>query len=129
MGVRNGMRQSITDSARVTRIQFKSLAKPRAPMQICTTDKPVKEVWLEQVARQTPGIDSYFVTNSLTSLSPTKKRLLRMLISQVPVRATKAKVRNADRTSLQDNDYKNFSRDIVIDQMVAKNSLHRMGMP
>lgn len=31
--------------------------------------------------------------------------------------------------SLQDNDYKNFSRVIVIDQMVAKNSLRRMGMP
>ncbi|MDA5413115.1 hypothetical protein ACXOKC_01855 [Streptococcus thermophilus] len=28
--------------------------------------KLVKEVWLEQVAKQTPGIDSNFVTNNLT---------------------------------------------------------------
>ena len=42
---------------------------------LAKTTKPVKEVWLEQVAKQTPGIDSYFVTNNLTSrpLSPSKK--------------------------------------------------------
>ena len=37
--------------------------------------KPVKEVWLEQVVRQTPGVDSYFVTNNLTtSISSEKDR-------------------------------------------------------
>ena len=37
---------------------YADLAKPT---------KLVKEVWLEQVAKQTPGIDSNFVTNNLTS--------------------------------------------------------------
>lgn len=37
---------------------YADLAKPT---------KLVKEVWLEQVAKQMPGIDSYFVTNNLMS--------------------------------------------------------------
>lgn len=45
-----------------------------AYVDLAKPTKLVKEVWLEQVARQTPGIDSYFVTNSLTSSISLQKR-------------------------------------------------------
>ena len=45
---------------------YADLAKPT---------KLVKEVWLEQVAKQTPGIDSNFVTNNLTSSISLQKKL------------------------------------------------------
>ena len=92
---------------------YADLAKPT---------KLVKEVWLEQVARQTPGIDSYFVTNSLTSsISLQKKTVKNVNITGASQGYFKAKKLGmlAGR-SLQDNDYKNFSRVIVIDQMVVK---------
>ena len=84
--------------------------------------KLVKEVWLEQVARQTPGIDSYFVTNSLTSsISLQKKTVKNVNITGASQGYFKAKkLEMLTGRSLQDNDYKNFSRVIVIDQMVAK---------
>ena len=92
---------------------YADLAKPT---------KLVKEVWLEQVARQTPGIDSYFVTNSLTSsISLQKKTVKNVNITGASQGYFKAKkLEMLTGRSLQDNDYKNFSRVIVIDQMVAK---------
>ena len=81
--------------------------------------------------RQTPGIDSYFVTNSLTSsISLQKKTVKNVNITGASQGYFKAKkLEMLTGRSLQDNDYKNFSRVIVIDQMVAKNSLRRMRMP
>ena len=92
---------------------YADLAKPT---------KLVKEVWLEQVAKQTPGIDSNFVTNNLTSsISLQKKTVKNVNITGASQGYFKAKKLGmlAGR-SLQDNDYKNFSRVIVIDQMVVK---------
>ena len=87
---------------------YADLAKPT---------KLVKEVWLEQVARQTPGIDSYFVTNSLTSsISLQKKTVKNVNITGASQGYFKAKkLEMLTGRSLQDNDYKNFSRVIVID--------------
>ena len=92
---------------------YADLAKPT---------KLVKEVQLEQVAKQTPGIDSYFVTNSLTSsISLQKKTVKNVNITGASQGYFKAKkLEMLTGRSLQDNDYKNFSRVIVIDQMVAK---------
>ena len=105
---------------------YADLAKPT---------KLVKEVWLEQVAKQTPGIDSNFVTNNLTpgidsnfvtnnltsSISLQKKTVKNVNITGASQGYFKAKkLEMLTGRSLQDNDYKNFSRVIVIDQMVVK---------
>ena len=91
---------------------YADLAKPT---------KLVKEVWLEQVAKQTPGIEGNFVTNNLTSSISLQKTVKNVNITGASQGYFKAKKLGmlAGR-SLQDNDYKNFSRVIVIDQMVAK---------
>ena len=88
-----------------------------AYVDLAKPTKLVKEVWLEQVARQTPGIDSYFVTNSLTSsISLQKKTVKNVNITGASQGYFKAKkLEMLTGRSLQDNDYKNFSRVIVID--------------
>ena len=73
------------------------------------------------MAKQTPGIDSNFVTNNLTSsISLQKKTVKNVNITSASQGYFKAKKLGmlAGR-SLQDNDYKNFSRVIVIDKMVV----------
>ena len=116
MGLGNGMRQSVTDSVTgdkdTVQVYYEAKGEELDPAyaDLSHPTKPVKEVWLEQVARQTPGIDSYFVTNSLTSSISGA--------SQGYFKAKKLEMLTG--RSLQDNDYKNFSRVIVIDQMVAK---------
>ncbi len=86
---------------------YADLAKPT---------KLVKEVWLEQVAKQTPGIDSNFVTNNLTSSISLQKTVKNVNITGASQGYFKAKkLEMLTGRSLQDNDYKNFSRVIVID--------------
>ena len=78
--------------------------------------KKSKDTSGEEV-RQTPGIDSYFVTNSLTSsISLQKKTVKNVNITGASQGYFKAKkLEMLTGRSLQDNDYKNFSRVIVID--------------
>ena len=125
MGLGNGMRQSVTDSVTgdkdTVQVYYEAKGEELDPAyaDLAQPTKPVKEVWLEQVAKQTPGIDSYFVTNSLTSsISLQKKTVKNVNITGASQGYFKAK--KLTGRSLQDNDYKNFSRVIVIDQMVAK---------
>ena len=128
MGLGNGMRQSVTDSVTgdkdTVQVYYEAKGEELDPAyaDLSQPTKPVKEVWLEQVARQTPGIDSYFVTNSLTSsISLQKKTVKNVNITGASQGYFKAKkLEMLTGRSLQDNDYKNFSRVIVIDQMVAK---------
>jgi len=128
MGLGNGMRQSVTDSVTgdkdTVQVYYEAKGEELDPAyaDLAQPTKPVKEVWLEQVARQTPGIDSYFVTNSLTSsISLQKKTVKNVNITGASQGYFKAKkLEMLTGRSLQDNDYKNFSRVIVIDQMVAK---------
>ena len=72
--------------------------------------------------RQTPGVDSYFVTNNLTtSISLQKKTVKNVNITGASQGYFKAKkFEMLAGRSLQDNDYKTFSRVVVIDQLVAK---------
>ena len=122
------MRQSVTDSVTgdkdTVQVYYEAKGEELDPAyaDLSHPTKPVKEVWLEQVARQTPGIDSYFVTNSLTSsISLQKKTVKNVNITGASQGYFKAKkLEMLTGRSLQDNDYKNFSRVIVIDQMVAK---------
>ena len=128
MGLGNGMRQSVTDSVTgdkdTVQVYYEAKGEELDPAyaDLSQPTKPVKEVWLEQVARQTPGIDSYFVTNNLTSsISLQKKTVKNVNITGASQGYFKAKkLEMLAGRSLQDNDYKNFSRVIVIDQMVAK---------
>ena len=128
MGLGNGMRQSVTDSVTgdkdTVQVYYEAKGEELDPAyaDLSQPTKTVKEVWLEQVARQTPGIDSYFVTNSLTSsISLQKKTVKKVNITGASQGYFKAKkLEMLAGRSLQDNDYKNFSRVIVIDQMVAK---------
>jgi len=128
MGLGNGMRQSVTDSVTgdkdTVQVYYEAKGEELDPAyaDLSQPTKPVKEVWLEQVAKQTPGIDSYFVTNSLTSsISLQKKTVKNVNITGASQGYFKAKkLEMLTGRSLQDNDYKNFSRVIVIDQMVAK---------
>ena len=61
MGLGNGMRQSVTDSVTGDKDGYLSKGEELDPAyaDLSQPTKPVKEVWLEQVAKQTPGIDSY----------------------------------------------------------------------
>ena len=128
MGLGNGMRQSVTDSVTgdkdTVQVYYEAKGEELDPAyaDLAQPTKPVKEVWLEQVAKQTPGIDSYFVTNNLTSsISLQKKTVKNVNITGASQGYFKAKkLEMLTGRSLQDNDYKNFSRVIVIDQMVAK---------
>ena len=127
MGLGNGMRQSVTDSVTgdkdTVQVYYEAKGEELDPAyaDLSQPTKPVKEVWLEQVAKQTPGIDSNFVTNNLTSSIYLQKTVKNVNITGASQGYFKAKKLGmlAGR-SLQDNDYKNFSRVIVIDQMVAK---------
>ena len=71
MGLGNGMRQSVTDSVTgdkdTVQVYYEAKGEELDPAyaDLAKSTKPVKEVWLEQVVRQTPGVDSYFVTNNL----------------------------------------------------------------
>ncbi len=66
MGLGNGMRQSVTDSVTgdkdTVQVYYEAKGEELDPAyaDLSHPTKPVKEVWLEQVAKQTPGIDSYF---------------------------------------------------------------------
>jgi len=136
MGLGNGMRQSVTDSVTgdkdTVQVYYEAKGEELDPAyaDLSQPTKPVKEVWLEQVARQTPGIDSYFVTNSLTSsISLQKKTVKNVNITGASQGYFKAKkLEMLTGRSLQDNDYKNFSRVIVIDQMVAKKLFETNGI-
>ena len=83
MGLGNGMRQSVTDSVTgdkdTVQVYYEAKGEELDPAyaDLSQPTKPVKEVWLEQVARQTPGIDSYFVTNSLTSSISLQKKTVK----------------------------------------------------
>ena len=83
MGLGNGMRQSVTDSVTgdkdTVQVYYEAKGEEIDPAyaDLSQPTKPVKEVWLEQVARQTPGIDSYFVTNSLTSSISLQKKTVK----------------------------------------------------
>ena len=83
MGLGNGMRQSVTDSVTgdkdTVQVYYEAKGEELDPAyaDLSHPTKPVKEVWLEQVARQTPGIDSYFVTNSLTSSISLQKKTVK----------------------------------------------------
>ena len=128
MGLGNGMRQSVTDSVTgdkdIVQVYYEAKGEELDPAyaDLAKPTKPVKEVWLEQVVRQTPGVDSYFVTNNLTtSISLQKKTVKNVNITGASQGYFKAKkFEMLAGRSLQDNDYKTFSRVVVIDQLVAK---------
>jgi len=122
MGLGNGMRQSVTDSVTgdkdTVQVYYEAKGEELDPAyaDLSQPTKPVKEVWLEQVAKQTPGIDSYFVTNSLTSSIYLQKKTVKNVnitgASQGYFKAKKLEMLTG--RSLQDNDYKNFSRVIGV---------------
>ena len=112
MGLGNGMRQSVTDSVTgdkdTVQVYYEAKGEELDPAyaDLSQPTKPVKEVWLEKVARQTPGIDSYFVTNSLTSsISLQKKTVKNVNITGASQGYFKAKkLEMLTGRSLQDND-------------------------
>ena len=79
MGCVRSVTDSVTGDKDTVQVYYEAKGEELDPAyaDLSHPTKPVKEVWLEQVARQTPGIDSYFVTNSLTSSISLQKKTVK----------------------------------------------------
>ncbi|KHD45399.1 ABC transporter permease [Streptococcus hongkongensis] len=128
MGLGNAMKKSVTDSfsnkEKEVQIYFKSNADvddPYAVYNIKENTEDVKTEWLEQVVRDVDGVDSYYVMNNTTStISYNKKKMKNVNITGASKDYFNIKKYHiqAGRT-LNDNDYKNFSRIILIDTALS----------
>lgn len=124
MGLGNSMKNSVTNSfsskQKEIRIYYKDKTEEENPFGIFGTDdnkRLVKHEWLEHIVKSIDGIDSYYFTNNTSStISFGKRKMKDVNITGVSKDYFKIKKYNivAGRT-LNDQDYRNFSRIIFID--------------
>lgn len=128
MGLGNSMKNSVTNSfsskQKEIRIYYKDKTEEENPFGIFGTDdnkRLVKHEWLEQIVKSIDGIDSYYFTNNTSStISFGKRKMKDVNITGVSKDYFKIKKYNivAGRT-LNDQDYRNFSRIIFIDTALS----------
>lgn len=129
MGLGNAMKNSVTDSfsnkEKEVRLYFKSDEEksddPYASFYIPEDTNRVKNEWLEQIVKNTPGIDSYYFTNNTTAnISYGKKKMKDASITGASKDYFKIKKYHIiSGRKLNDKDYSNFSRIIVIDNNLS----------
>lgn len=128
MGLGNGMRESVTSSFTNNRdtiqlyYQSKNAQGEEALYDgLSQPANPIKSIWLEQVVNQVGGIDSYYVTNNTyTNIVAQKKTVKNVDITGASDGYFKVKkLKMLAGRSLQEADYQQFSRVIVIDQIVS----------
>lgn len=128
MGLGNSMKNSVTNSfsskQKEIRIYYKDKTEEENPFGIFGTDdnkRLVKHEWLEHIVKSIDGIDSYYFTNNTSStISFGKRKMKDVNITGVSKDYFKIKKYNivAGRT-LNDQDYRNFSRIIFIDTTLS----------
>ncbi|MCK1190574.1 ABC transporter permease [Streptococcus uberis] len=128
MGLGNSMKNSVTNSfsskQKEIRIYYKDKNEEENPFGIFGTDdnkRLVKHEWLEHIVKSIDGIDSYYFTNNTSStISFGKRKMKDVNITGVSKDYFKIKKYNivAGRT-LNDQDYRNFSRIIFIDTALS----------
>lgn len=128
MGLGNSMKNSVTNSfsskQKEIRIYYKDKTEEENPFGIFGTDDNkllVKHEWLEHIVKSIDGIDSYYFTNNTSStISFGKRKMKDVNITGVSKDYFKIKKYNivAGRT-LNDQDYRNFSRIIFIDTALS----------
>ncbi|MCK1252826.1 ABC transporter permease [Streptococcus uberis] len=128
MGLGNSMKNSVTNSfsskQKEIRIYYKDKTEEENPFEIFETDdnkRLVKHEWLEHIVKSIDGIDSYYFTNNTSStISFGKRKMKDVNITGVSKDYFKIKKYNivAGRT-LNDQDYRNFSRIIFIDTALS----------
>lgn len=128
MGLGNSMKNSVTNSfsskQKEIRIYYKDKTEEENPFGIFGTDdnkRLVKHEWLEHIVKSIDGIDSYYFTNNTSStISFGKRKMKDINITGVSKDYFKIKKYNivAGRT-LNDQDYRNFSRIIFIDTALS----------
>lgn len=128
MGLGNSMKNSVTNSfsskKKEIRIYYKDKTEEENPFGIFGTDdnkRLVKHEWLEHIVKSIDGIDSYYFTNNTSStISFGKRKMKDVNITGVSKDYFKIKKYNivAGRT-LNDQDYRNFSRIIFIDTALS----------
>lgn len=128
MGLGNSMKNSVTNSfsskQKEIRIYHKDKTEEENPFGIFGTDdnkRLVKHEWLEHIVKSIDGIDSYYFTNNTSStISFGKRKMKDVNITGVSKDYFKIKKYNivAGRT-LNDQDYRNFSRIIFIDTALS----------
>lgn len=94
---------------------------PYAAFAVHENEQEVKPEWLEQIVKAIDGVDSYYYTNNSTStISFEKKKMDSVAITGVSQDYFKVKKYDivAGRT-LNSKDYKNFSRIILLDTVLA----------
>ncbi|MCM0723011.1 ABC transporter permease [Streptococcus iniae] len=124
MGLGNAMKTSVTNSFstknKEVQIYFKTKKDendPYASLDIKSNTKDIKREWFEEIVKEIKGIDSYYFTNSASAdISFEKKKVKSSSITGVSKNYFKVKKYDivAGRT-LNDNDYENFSRIILLD--------------
>ncbi|WNZ98007.1 ABC transporter permease [Streptococcus iniae] len=124
MGLGNAMKTSVTNSFstknKEVQIYFKAKKDendPYASLDIKSNTKDIKREWFEEIVKEIKGIDSYYFTNSASAdISFEKKKVKSSSITGVSKNYFKVKKYDivAGRT-LNDNDYENFSRIILLD--------------
>ncbi|EGJ26931.1 ABC transporter permease [Streptococcus porcinus] len=125
MGLGDAMKNSVTDSfasnQKEVRLYFKSDDEknnnPYASLSIQEDTNKVKREWLEQIVKNSDGIDSYYVINNTNATISFGKNKMKDA-SIIGVSKDYFKIKKYDIVAgrqLTDKDYNNFSRIIVID--------------
>ncbi|MCZ8465797.1 ABC transporter permease [Streptococcus uberis] len=128
MGLGNSMKNSVTNSfsskQKEIRIYYKDKTEDENAFGMFGIDdnkRLVKHEWLEHIVKSIDGIDSYYFTNNTSSTITFGKRKMKDVnITGVSKDYFKIKKYNivAGRT-LNDQDYRNFSRIIFIDTALS----------
>ncbi|SQF81799.1 permease [Streptococcus equi subsp. zooepidemicus] len=128
MGLGAAMTKRVTDSfsndQKEVQLYFKAKGdedNPYAAFAVHENEQEVKPEWLEQIVKAIDGVDSYYYTNNSTStISFEKKKMDSVAITGVSQDYFKVKKYDivAGRT-LNSKDYKNFSRIILLDTVLA----------
>ncbi|MGT2932535.1 ABC transporter permease [Streptococcus catagoni] len=128
MGLGNAMKNSVTNAfsnnEKAVQLFYAPDSTEDGPynsFRYIENTKEVKEEWLEQIVRDIDGIDSYYFTNSASStISYEKKTVKNASLTGVSRDYFKIKKYDivAGRT-LDEKDYTNFSRIILLDTKMA----------
>ncbi|WNZ87661.1 ABC transporter permease [Streptococcus iniae] len=117
MGLGNAMKTSVTNSFSTKNKEVQIYFKAKKDENDPYASLDIKREWFEEIVKEIKGIDSYYFTNSASAdISFEKKKVKSSSITGVSKNYFKVKKYDivAGRT-LNDNDYENFSRIILLD--------------
>lgn len=131
MGLGNGLRKQVTDSLSGNKKEIQLYFQPNTDEEqnsgtnfgaVTEPDQVVKTEWLDEIVKTIPGIKTYYVTNgSSGTISYQDKKFNNANISGVSYNYFSAKkFKLLAGRQLQNYDYTNFSRIIMIDSVLSE---------